>query len=244
MALPAVRPHMVIDPTGIVFLLIVCAGVPYLALQSNKRLGNRPLPMSRRRFFVQSMVMQLLLLAIAVVAAARNGVRLLGAPRPPALSWGAAALLLAFLVGVVVWRWPRRDAESKARVYRLLPHDRGELALYFALCLAAGVCEETAYRGVAAALLIRITGNWLVAVLIASVVFALAHAVQGRRAVVAVFAIANLAHIMVLLTQSLFPVMAVHAIYDAIAGVYISRRYEREVRSAEQSVLSQPTLIR
>src|SRR5205085_1500036 len=114
-----------------------------------------------------------------------------------------------------------------------------------ALCLAAGVCEELVYRGTTAVLLTRLTGNLLAAIVIASAVFALAHVIQGRRAAIVVFCIALGAHALVFLTKSLFPVMAVHALYDAVGGVLMSRWYRRELESAPQpQVLSQTTPIR
>lgn len=233
-----------IDPAGILFLLIVCAGVPYLAWRSRRQLGDGPLPMPRQHFYVQTIVVQLFLFALAVVAAVRNGVGLLAAPRRPLLAWGLAALFLIVLVAVMRWRWPHRDAASKARLYRMLPRDRRELGPYYALCLTAGVCEEVVYRGVAAALLVRITGSVIAAVVIASVVFALAHVVQGWQSAFVIFLIALGVHALVIIGHSLFPVMAAHALYDAIAGTLMPRWYERDVRSAALAVLSQSTLMR
>jgi len=224
----------VIEGSGILFLAVVCLGVPYLALRSSRRLGNRPLPISSRRFFIQTILAQLYLFVLAVVAAVRNDVDLLARPASPWLAWSMAAWFLFALLAVMWWRWPQRDRESKEKLYRLLPHDRSELPWYFAVCLAAGVCEETVYRGVTTVLLTQLTGNLVAAILIASVVFALAHVVQGWRSVIAVFGIALMAHSVVLMSQSLFPIMAAHAIYDAIAGVLMPRWYRRELEAAAQ----------
>ena len=217
-----------INPAGILFLLIVCAGVPYLAWKSRKQLGDGPLPMPRQRFYVQTIFMQLFLFALAVVASLRNDIDLLAAPRRPLLAWGLAALFVIVLVAVMRWRWPHRDAASKARLYRMLPHDRRDLGPYYAVCLTAGVCEEVVYRGAAAALLARITGSMIAAVVIAAVVFALAHVIQGWRSAFVIFLIALGAHALVIAGQSLFPVMAAHALYDAIAGTLMPRWHERE----------------
>ena len=65
--------------------------------------------------------------------------------------------------------------------------------------------------------------------LLASVAFALAHAVQGPRGVFAIFLIALAAHGLVLFAHSLLPVMFAHTVYDAVAGWLIPRLYEREV---------------
>ena len=225
------REHMVIDGSGFFFLGVVCIGVPALAFRSSQRLGGAPLPISRGQFFFQTIFMQILLFTVAVVAAVRNGIDLLAAPPSPLLAWGLAAAFLAVLLAVLRWRWPQRDREAKERLYRLLPHERRDLPMYFLVCLAAGICEETVYRGVATVLLTRVTGSLVPAVFIAAIVFALAHIIQGWRAVVAVFGIALMAHSLVLTTQSLFPAMAAHAIYDALAGVMIMRLHRREAES-------------
>lgn len=217
-----------IDPVGILFLLIVCAGVPYLAWKSRKQLGDGPLPMPRPHFYAQTIFVQLFLFALAVVAAVRNGIDLLAAPRRPLVAWGLAALFLIVLLAVMRWRWPHRDPASKARLYRMLPRDRRELGPYYAVCVAAGICEEVVYRGAAAALLARITGSMIAAVLIASVVFALAHVIQGWQSAAVIFLIALGAHALVIAGHSLFPVMAAHALYDAVAGTLMPRWYERE----------------
>ena len=223
---------MVIDPSGVLFLAIVCGFVPYAAFKSRRRLGDGPLPISRTRLFVQTIFVQLWLFAIAVVAAMRNGIVLLNAPKRPLLAWGLAAIFLAALLAVARWRWPRRDPASKARLYRMLPHDRRELGPYFAVCAAAGICEEIVYRGATATLLARLTGSMVAAVLIASVVFGLAHVIQGWPSACAIFLIALGAHALVLAGGSLVPVMAAHALYDAIAGVVMPRWYEREHTSS------------
>ncbi len=235
---------MNVDASGILFLTIVCIGVPYLAIKSSRRLGSGPLPMATRTFFLQSILAQLYLVVIAVAAAWRNGVPLLVPPPHPLRAWALAALFLAVLLGVMRWRWPHRGQESKDKLYRLLPHARRDFGPYVALCLAAGICEEIVYRGVTAALLQRLTGSVIAAVLIAATVFALAHVVQGRRATMVVFFIALGAHALYLLCGSLLPVMAAHALYDVLAGVLMSRWYEREIQSAAQQVLSQTTPIR
>jgi len=238
------REHVVIDLSGILFLAIVCFGVPYLAFMSSKRVGSGPLPISRKRFFIQTIFAQLYLFAIALAAAWRNGIDLLIAPPSPLLAWTLAALFLAVLLAVMWFRWPSRDRESKAKLYLLLPHRRSDLPLYFSVSLAAGICEETVYRGVATPLLVRVTGSLVAGILISAIVFALGHVIQGRRAAFGVFGIALMAQSLVLVTQSLFPAMAAHAMYDALAGVLMSRRYQRELESAPQPVLSQTTPMR
>lgn len=188
--------------------------------------------MSRRRFFIQTIFAQLYLAALAIAAAWRNGIDLLAPPVSPLRSWALAALFVALLLGVMRWRWPDRGQDSKDKLARLLPRERGDLPPYFALCLTAGICEELVYRGVATVLLTRLIGSLLAAIGIAAIVFALAHVIQGWRAAVVIFFIALLAHALVFVTKSLYPAVAAHALYDAVGGVLMSRWYRREIESA------------
>ncbi len=82
------------------------------------------------------------------------------------------------------------------------------------------------------AIVVYLTGSVMVAVLIASLVFALAHALQGWRGMLAIFFIALAMHGLVLFSKSLLPAMAAHALYDAIAGWLIPRWVERDTAAA------------
>src|SRR5258706_280095 len=111
--------------------MLTCLWGLFMAIQSARRLGDGPLPMTRRRVFV--------------------------------------------LVG----RGAPGRAANKYRLYSILPHSANEFPSYLLLCLAAGIGEEVVYRGMLFAILAYLTGSQLAAVLLASVAFALAHAVQG-----------------------------------------------------------------
>ncbi len=219
---------MGLEPFSAVLLMLTCLWGPFMAIQSARRLGQGPLPMSRRRFFLQTVVIQALLFGVAFVASRRTEVPLTVAPPHAVLPWLIAAGLVASGVLLLRWRWPTRPAAGKYRLYTLLPHEAGEYPLYLVVCLAAGIGEETAYRGMLFAILVYLTGSQVAAVLIASVAFGLAHAVQGPRGVLSIFLIALMAHGLVLYAHSLLPVMVAHAVYDAIAGWLIVRLYERD----------------
>lgn len=278
-----------LEPFSAVLLVLTCLWGPFMAIQSARRLGDGPLPMTRRRFFIQTIVIQALLFGVAVTAAWRTGVPLSVAP-PSALvhperGWGLGGsegskpgmfrqenvgrdlrlgpflilrsqppttraqdelnatltpwLIVAALVllGVLMlrWRWPSRTTANKYRLYSILPHSAREFPSYLVLCLAAGIGEEVVYRGMLFAILAYLTGSQLAAVLIASVVFALAHAVQGLRGVVAIFLIALAAHGLVLFAHSLLPAILAHTVYDAVAGWLIPRLYERDMKLSSTS---------
>jgi membrane protease YdiL (CAAX protease family) len=203
-----------------------------MAIQSARRLGQGPLPITRRRFFIQTILIQALLFGVAVTAAWRTGVPLAVAPPHGVLPWLIAAALVLLGVLLLRWRWSSRTTANKYRLYSILPHSASEFPSYLVLCLAAGIGEEVVYRGMLFAILAYLTGSQVAAVLIASVVFAVAHAVQGLRGVFAIFLIALAAHGLVLFAHSLLPAIFAHTVYDAIAGWLIPRLYERDMPEA------------
>jgi membrane protease YdiL (CAAX protease family) len=215
-----------IGPLGAVLLLLVCVWLPLLAWKSARILGGRGyLPITRRRLFVQTIILQALMFILALAAARARDVPLWSRPLWPLLSWSAAALFLVAALATLRLRWRSRPAHQKTRLYNMLPHDRRELAAFALVCVAAGVGEEVVYRGATTTFLTWLTGSFAVAAIVSAVAFALAHAVQGWRAMIAVFAIGLACQGLVWLAHSLIPAMAVHALYDFIVGLLVPRWY-------------------
>lgn len=218
-----------IDGWGYAFLALVSIVLPLLAIETSRRLGGGSLPLPRTLFYLQTIVFQGIVLLIATVTAVTNRISIARLPREPMRGVVAAALLLAIALLVLLVRWPQRTAEVKRRLYELLPHDRSELPPYFALCVFAAVAEEVTYRGVAFALIGRLTSSTIAAALIAAAIFALGHMVQGWSSVGAIFLFAIGFQAIVYIAGSLLFAIVVHFAYDAIAGVLIPRLYSREL---------------
>jgi membrane protease YdiL (CAAX protease family) len=222
-----------IGPFSAALLLMVCVWLPLLALKSARVLGGSgSIPVSRRRVFIQTMVLQVLLFALALAAAGEHRIRIWRTPPRPLVAWLAAALFLAIALGSVKWRWSARPQHQKERLYAMLPHNGRELMIFALVCITAGVGEEVVYRGAATPLLFLLTGDLMTAALMSAIAFALAHAVQGWRAMIAVFGIALAAQALVNFSRSLIPAMAVHASYDFVLGVLVPRWFEAATASA------------
>ncbi len=219
---------MIFTGTGIVFLLLVGLWLPYLAWKSARRLGTRPLPMSRPRFFVQIIATQVILFALAWFTARDNGIELWTLPRWPVRSWTAAVVLLALTLLTLRLRWKARPVPQRARLYGMLPHDRRELVPYIGVCLAAGVGEEVVYRGVLTMLLMWPMHSYVAGALVSAAVFGISHSIQGWRAALAIFIISLMVQALVAFSHSLMPGMFMHAAYDFAAGILIPRWYERD----------------
>jgi len=213
---------MRIDGFGAGFLLIIGVAIPYLAWKTSQRFRGDELPMPRNQFFFQTAIFQVVIYGAALVAASTNAIRLQLLPTVWWKSWPAVALLV-FSLALLKFAWPSRDDGEKRRLYAILPHDRHELGPYLVLCVVAGIAEEVIYRGVAYRLLLRLGISMWIAAAILSVVFALAHSVQGWRSTIVIGAIAAGFHVVVIYSGGLLPAIVVHFAYDAVAGIVIPR---------------------
>jgi hypothetical protein len=120
--------------------------------------------------------------------------------------------------------WIRTPEERRTMpIRKLIPHDRGDWALYGITSVLAGVAEEAAYRGALMSVLIGLTGSTALSVMMSALAFTLGHAVQGGKSMVVVFAMALLMHGLVFVTGTLVVAMVVHAGYDLLAGALGAR---------------------
>ena len=218
------------SPFAFALLFIVGIVLPVLAIGSARRMRGRTLPIPRRAFFVQTIAIQMILFAAAVIAAWQSGIDLVSLPSK-ATAWLAAAAMLVVALAALKIRWPSRTPESKQRLYDLLPHNGAELRLYVILCFVAGIAEETIYRGATFGILMLLLRNTIAATAITALVFAAGHAVQGFRSAAVIFLFALAFQAIVILGGSLLPAIIVHFTYDLIAGIVVPKWYESDVLS-------------
>jgi membrane protease YdiL (CAAX protease family) len=207
--------------TRLGFLLLVGAVLPYLAIQSGRRLDAGEPPPPRRRLFAQTLALQGFLLAAALATAAAEGLTLFRAPDIGLEGAAAGLALLGVALGTLPRRWRRRPVEQRRRVLALVPGASEDWPLYAAVCTAAACAEEIAYRGVMFAIVQSWTGGWWAAAATCALAFAAGHAAQGRRAAAAVFVMAMGMHGLVRISGGLEVAIAVHFLYDVGAGYAI-----------------------
>jgi membrane protease YdiL (CAAX protease family) len=110
----------------------------------------------------------------------------------------------------------------------LLPRTWPQWALWLAVSLAAGIAEETAYRGVLVVLLASATASFVVATVLSAIAFAIVHYPQGAKSMGWVFAIGLVMQAVVSVTGTLYVAMGVHAVYDVTAAIRGVGRYPEE----------------
>lgn len=212
-----------------IFLVVLFVLTPRAALRSARLLrqmqaDGQPLP--RRRMVLSTMFSLSVLWALSALNAAAMGRELFAVWRFGAreLVVGAGGLVL-LLAAIPLSRWGRTPEEERRRlVYGFAPRNAGEMTVFAVVAVVAGVAEEAAYRGVAVWVLAPIFGSVAPAIALSAMAFAVAHAVQGGRAMAIVFAIALVFHGIVQLTGTLVVAMVAHAAYDVVAGIVAGRR--------------------
>jgi membrane protease YdiL (CAAX protease family) len=207
---------------GWMFAVFVTLIVPWAVLRNRESaLAMAQIPLQLR--FYAMLVPQLILGGLAGVTAAVENIELFPA-RLPGLSESVAGLGFLIVTLVLVRpHWRRSVVEQKPTWRLFAPASRVEQRLWVALSLSAGISEEMVWRGVLPALLTTMTGSMPLAVGLSILSFALAHAVQGVRSVLAIGAIAAAFHALVALSGSLYVAMTVHFVYDVIAGFTYAR---------------------
>jgi uncharacterized protein len=140
--------------------------------------------------------------------------------------WGSCALL-AMLAGLHIRNVIKLNGSARTRaqvraqmknVEPLLPRTGNELAGFVSLSVTAGVCEEFLFRGYLPWAVAPWLGWWGAAVF-SVVAFGLVHAYQGSKGMIQAAILGSLMTVIVAVTHSLLPAMALHALIDIGSGL-------------------------
>jgi membrane protease YdiL (CAAX protease family) len=203
---------------GYIFLAAFCLLLPLLVVKSSRRLTTgalAPWP----PYFISVVLQQIFFAAFSIWVAHSEGIDLFAPPPQPLRATLIGAAFLAVTVAVMAPQWRRSVGERERRLYYFMPRTPQQKVMWTFLSLFAGVGEEIAYRGVMFVLFSRLTGAPLAASLLAAVVFAFCHYIQGWKSMAVIFLFALSFQALVYVTGTLFVAMAVHFLYDVMAGM-------------------------
>ena len=151
--------------------------------------------------------------------------------------WGPIGLVLVLaityartIIRIARSRRPRRIKIVNPHAAKLSPHTRSEMGWWVALSLSAGFCEEFIFRGYLIWALLPVLGLWGSAAF-SVVIFATAHAYQGAKGILGTGIVGSLLTLVVLISGSLLPAIALHALVDIGQGLIawlVLRRVEHE----------------
>ncbi len=160
------------------------------------------------------------------LAGSREGggaaVGLVGLSLPALVVW-SVGIMAAGLAVMVVFRQVAiaTGARESAMLRELLPRTREEKRVFALLSVAAGVCEELAYRGYSIPVLAPLVGL-PGAVAITSVVFGILHGYQGLMGTVRTTLMGGVLAWGFLASGSLLPAMVAHTLIDLVAGLVLA----------------------
>lgn len=157
--------------------------------------------------------------------------RELGLSSVTSISVLAVTVVGALLIFAAHWANVRRMAGSdhpnlrrlRALGSRLFPRSRAEMALFVALSLTAGLCEEFLFRGFVMAALVRAGLTTWAVVILSSAMFGLAHLYQGKGGSLGTGILGTLFALVRVGYQNLLPAVAWHSALDIAAGFAGSR---------------------
>lgn len=213
------------------FALVLCLGFTtyaVLSFRSVRQALERNEPGARLREYRQTMVAEWVLAAAALGLWfwADRGLAVLGLGLPT--DWRHAVAAIAGILVAAGLALQTRAIAGSADARRsvagqlgefgiFLPHSRHELRWFVALSLTAGVCEELLYRGYLIWYLEQFAGP-IVAVVVSSVVFGLAHAGYGTKTGVKAGLLGLVFAGLYLFSGALWVPMLVHVAIDVGAG--------------------------
>jgi membrane protease YdiL (CAAX protease family) len=134
------------------------------------------------------------------------------------LSFGLAMTYARTVVRITRSSRSRRIKVGNPDLEKLSPHTRSELGWWMALSLSAGFCEEFIFRGYLIFAFQPMLGLGGAAIF-SVVVFAAGHAYQGAKGALTTGVAGSLLTLVVLISGSLLPAMAMHALVDIGQGL-------------------------
>jgi|KBSMisStaDraftv2_1062788.scaffolds.fasta_scaffold03050_6 membrane protease YdiL (CAAX protease family) len=211
--------------------LILGVVIPWRGYARMRQLMALPEVATRDRIkmYGATILFQWLLAAMVAWRAYARGLsrQELGLVGTASFSLVAITLLGATFIAAAHWANVRRMANSdhpnlqRLRILGslLFPRSSTELALFVALSVTAGVCEEFLFRGFVMAALFRAgLATWLV-VILSSAMFGIAHLYQGKGGSLGTGILGTLFALFRLMYHSLLPAVIWHAVLDIVAGI-------------------------
>lgn len=209
---------------GRTFLVILIAGVPFLATLQPKGPDEIELP-PRLALYGSAITVIWVLAGLTGVVLLLEETRLAEIgfhPSPPLTiaAWAAAATALSLATSFVITRIGARLGARESRLaFYLIPTDRKERSVFMGLSVSAGFCEELVYHGYTiAGLAAWLESGWLAA-LVANLAFGVLHGYQNAVGIVRAGVMGFVLSLPVVTGAGLWPAMIAHFLVDAALGL-------------------------
>jgi uncharacterized protein len=157
--------------------------------------------------------------------------QLLGVRRPGAVEfWTDAAIAIGFwfaclfalgTVGALLRVFRLHPEKIRGIVAHMAPSSGAELALWFALSISAGFCEELIFRGYLQKQFTALTRRIWLGIAISAVFFGLSHGYEGASGMLLITLYGVFFGILAHSRRSLRPGIIAHAWHDSLSGVVL-----------------------
>jgi uncharacterized protein len=227
----------------VLILLFLATFVPWRGAARMKRLMGKPeLSSADRLSLYQSTIFfQWLIVAFAAWRTIARDVSPeelgLTVGDPWRILWASVALtgILCASQFIGIRKIAVLPADRRGAVFavteKIMPRSSRENWFFSALAVTAGFSEEFLYRGFVFMAIYRMMVNYgppvIIAGLLSSAWFSLAHLYQGRRGLITTFVVGTILVSVRIWTGSLIPAVAAHIGIDLIAGIYASKVLRR-----------------
>lgn len=207
---------------------LLLAPIPVAATRQLAHIGD-PESLPRIPLYLSSLVSLWMLAGVTALVAWLSGIGLadLGVVARP---WAGTLLRAAGLtaIGVALIAAARAiGIRESPLLRRLLPETSREKAVFAALSVTAGSCEELVFRGFLLHVLWSVSGSAVLAVGLNAAVFGWMHAYQEPAGAVRAALLGILLSVPVVTGGSILPSVVAHAAIDVIGGILLPRRLAR-----------------
>jgi len=181
---------------------------------------------NRVRYYAVTILFEWMVLALVVAGVRRNGGSLLSVFGE---HWRSAwqvlrdiGIAIGFWIAaaIILWGvgWLLQIAE-RGRAVSMLPQRGRELAVWIALSVTAGICEETVFRGYLQGQFMALTKSAPAGIALSAATFGAAHAYQGLRMTILIALYGAMFGLLAHWRRSVRPGMIAHAWQDSLNGV-------------------------
>lgn len=163
---------------------------------------------------------------------------------PPGLNEYAVWALIAFLIlygldlglETITEKARQKTIADWQKNIPFLPSSFGEFKAFIPLALSAGICEEFVFRGYFITYFLNLFGPDLayLAIALPTLIFALVHQYQGKKAMVKIFFMAIFFGLIYYFTESLWLAMLLHFLVDFIGG-FVAWRLLKDLPANEET---------
>lgn len=138
-----------------------------------------------------------------------------------AIGFWFASLFALGMVGMLLRSVHLHPENIRGTVARLAPSSPAELALWIALSISAGICEELIFRGYLQQQFSALTRRVWLGIAISAVFFGLSHGYEGKSGMLLITLYGAFFGILTRLRRSLRPGIFAHAWHDALSGAVL-----------------------